>query len=388
MGQQDWTPYRLVPHDVLYFGDGRPSVMGEDHYLRSVFPPFPSTLYGAIRTRRLHDAGVDLVADVDADAWRCLPEDLRKEIGEFSGFGTLELRGPWLEQRGVPVFPAPADLGLVLREDDPTRCTIREVVRYRIPDHPPAGVRNWSHPLELLVPCTRQGDAWVALTRDATLESAGEWYLTTAGMQAWAAGGIPDQAAFVPKSDLWLDEVRTGLGLQKDARLAQEHQIYTYGFIRLREDVTLGFEARGTGLEAGGALRLGGDARTVDLVPGRPLALPPLPAGSGNRTLYFATPSLSEAGAYPPAMDVGTRQGTWGGATMTVLAAALRGSVPCGGYDVRLRRQKPLRRAIPAGTVYICDGVLDSLHGANVCGYANESLAGQGYGLTFVGSYL
>ena len=77
MGQRDWTPFRLVPHDVLYFGDGRPSVMGEDHYLRSLFPPFPSTLYGAIRTRRLYDEGVDLVGAGPNNSSPCTPQVAR-----------------------------------------------------------------------------------------------------------------------------------------------------------------------------------------------------------------------------------------------------------------------------------------------------------------------
>lgn len=60
MNAADWRFFRLDPDDVLFFRDGRPSTLGEDHYLRSLFPFHPSTLYGALRTRRLLDFGVDL----------------------------------------------------------------------------------------------------------------------------------------------------------------------------------------------------------------------------------------------------------------------------------------------------------------------------------------
>ena len=54
---EDWKSFRLVPDDVLFFRDGKPNTRGSDHYLRSLFPPNPSTLYGALRTRRLTGSG-------------------------------------------------------------------------------------------------------------------------------------------------------------------------------------------------------------------------------------------------------------------------------------------------------------------------------------------
>src|ERR1700682_5596391 len=90
-----WQGYRLLPQDVLFFRDGRPSSMGDDHYLRSIFLPHPSTLYGMVRTQRMPDEGCDL-SHVSEAWWQGLPERLRAEIGEWGGYGSLRLRGPWL----------------------------------------------------------------------------------------------------------------------------------------------------------------------------------------------------------------------------------------------------------------------------------------------------
>ncbi|HXH40882.1 MAG TPA: type III-B CRISPR module-associated Cmr3 family protein, partial [Thermoanaerobaculia bacterium] len=78
-----WQGYRLVPEDVLFFRDGKPSSIGDDHYLRSIFPPYPSTLYGLVRTQRLLEEGCDLSA-VSEGWWKSLSDDLRGQVGEWN----------------------------------------------------------------------------------------------------------------------------------------------------------------------------------------------------------------------------------------------------------------------------------------------------------------
>jgi CRISPR-associated protein Cmr3 len=394
MSGAGWKAFRLAPNDLLYFGDGRPSNMGEDHYLRSIFPPLPSTLYGAIRTRRLLDAGVDLSAfgkrgdAAVAQAWAKLPQALRDELGEFGSFGTLELRGPWLERDGLPMFPAPSDLGLLMspcaRSDGQAQEKIGEVLRFRTPENAAGGA--FSHALLPLMPHRRKGGGWELVGRDEEPESAAGWYLTLDGMKVWAAGGVPGPGDFVPCAELWVDEVRTGVGLQAATRAAEEHKLFTFGFIRLKKGVTLGFEVSGTSLEAGGALRLGGDGRTAVLEPGRALALPKSASAGGPFALYFATATLSETGAFPPGVDPGTLKAKWGGKGCALVAGAVKASLPCGGFDMRVRQQKPLRRAIPAGSVFHFDGDPAVVHATNLCGYESEHFARQGYGFALTGA--
>src|SRR5947207_7513440 len=108
--------FRIQPHDVLFFRDGKPSSLGEDHFHRSIFPPHSATLYGAIRTRRLIDEGVDL-SRLKPSTWNELVhEDLQAEIGTPQALGTFSLRGPWLTRRETfdgadeVLLPAPSDL--------------------------------------------------------------------------------------------------------------------------------------------------------------------------------------------------------------------------------------------------------------------------------------
>ena len=407
-----WTPLALVPDDLLFFRDGKPSSRGADHYLRSLFPPHPSTLYGALRTRRLLDNDVKLDG-LDEAAWSHLLGSLVEELGCWGGFGSLALRGPWLVQDGKPLVPVPADLG-VLQERGATP-RISKVVRFR-PITPGEGEARPALG-QLLHPFEADGSKWKPWDPPepgVEPRPAQGWLLTTDGLAVWRQGGIPDPQHFVHASCLWHEEVRTGVGLQAQQRLGESGLIYTFGFIRLLPKVALGFEVSGTPLKAEGRVRLGGEGRTARLQTGPPFpslgakradggAPLPLGAGGGGRAgegsgerafcLTFLTPALSQTGGYPPGFTATKPEGTLAGRPCRLIAAALPGSVTVGGWDLAKKRPKPLRRAISAGSVFVFEPVdgsgvedlLRDLDGTCLSDFSAESLALQGFGLTVAG---
>jgi CRISPR-associated protein Cmr3 len=362
----EWRGFRFTPDDVLFFRDGKPSTLGEDHYLASLFPPNPSTLYGALRTRRLLDEKADLARL--GEIWLTLPEALRAEIGPWGGFGSLEQRGPWLLRGEEILVPAPADVGVVR-----VGPAVREVARYRLDEAPRAG--GWSHSLSLFRPVDAAGKPLAT----APASAAPDYWLTLPGLTTWAAGGVPAAEALVHRDELYRPEPRTGVGLEAGHRLAAKHKLFTFGFVRLAPGVDLGFEVRGTALAAEGGLRLGGDAKMGELSPGPALALPEPPEAAGRFTLCFLTAALSSRGAYPPEAC----------ARLKLLGAHLRGAALVGGWDLATGRSKPLRRAIPPGSVFVFDDAegdaAAALHGRNLCDFPGEALARQGFGLAVAG---
>ncbi len=416
MSNSPWTSYSLWPDDVLFFRDGKPSTVGDDHYLRSLFPPNPSTLYGAIRTRRLIDEGIALASLKGEKSWARLGP-LREELGDWGGFGNLEIRGPWFVRRldGDPskttacreelLVPAPADLALLTEPPEreaslrrqttaPSPPNISEVLRYRHAKLGKKGTSHISHPLGLWHPYRRTGAGWQEYRPklgETAAESASGWYLQPDGIRDWVAGRLPERKNFVHRSELWIDEYRTGVGLQPDQRSHVDGQLFTFGFVRLRQRVGLGFEARGTPLKPRGYLRLGGDGKTATLAAG-----PPFPTLSHNKEsapstpfcLAFATPALSERGAYPPTL--GKSRPT----PPALRGALVHGSLPIGGWDVANRRSKPLRRALAPGSLYLLAPAAGEtaltaaqLHGRNLSDFPHEHLARQGFGLALTGSY-
>jgi len=386
-----WRGFRLLPDDVLFFRDGRPATRGDDHYLPSIFPPHPSTLYGAIRTRRLLDEGVDLGAlgpDRKA-AWKALPDALREELGEWGGFGCLELRGPWLVRGEREVLvPAPGDLGVELappggkaRTGEPRPPRVQRVGRFLQTGDEGLGAGGHSHRLGLLRPFEWKGGSWQEWDPLALPPRlAREWYLTPGGFERWAGGGAPEPGDFVHRSELWVAEPRVGVAIEDDDRTAREGHLFTFGFVRLREHVTLGFEARHTALQAGRRVRLGGEGRTCWIEDGPPLPMSGAAAAAALR-LVTVTPLLSAAGAGLPGVPAKLR------------AASVSGHLHLGGWDLARGGPKPLRRAVPAGAVYLVESSdatqpLDpgALHGTPHSDFPEEHLAAQGFGLILAGA--
>jgi CRISPR-associated protein Cmr3 len=386
-----WRSFQLVPDDLLFFRDGRPSSRGDDHHLRSVFPPHPGTLYGAVRTRRLIDADVDL-RSLNQGTWNKLPEALRAELGEWGGFGSLELRGPWLVREGEALVPAPQDLAIRRKpttsgpqhRSAPTATAAAPEVERVHGLHPWNTSGASSHGLALLgpEPPLEADDDAPELPRD--------WWLRPAGLAAWQAGGLPAPEHLVHRSLLWTEEPRTGVGLRDDQRTGEDGLIYTFGFIRLHAGVSFGFEVRGGDLSPGHRLRLGGEGRTgwIEEGPALPKAQERRDGATGVR-VSLVTPALWESGALPPAQ--GADGPSLHGASIT--AAVVPGSLPVGGWDLAKGRPKPMRRAVPAGAVLFLDGhsperatrLIHEIHGSNLSTYPGEHLAQQGFGLAVAG---
>lgn len=397
-----WRSFRIEPDDLLFFRDGKPSSRGADHFLRSLFPPHPSTLYGALRTRRLLDESVELTG-LDAATWADRLGDLQNELGPWGGIGSLALRGPWLVRGGEPLVPAPADLGLLLEPGSggKARPRVAEVVRFRPVPAGAAGTAGGAQPClaEILFPFQEDGAGWRAWSPPAPgvePRSTEGWFLTPAGLEAWRSGGVPAAGELVHAAELWEPEVRTGLGLERDRRSAEKSQIYTFGFVRLRRGVALGFEVADTGLAPAGRIRLGGEGRTAALAagPAFPAARPG--AGTGSRSrfcLSFLTPALSAAGGLPPGFAAGGESAELLGRSCRLVAGALPGFVTVGGWDLPNRRPKPLRRAIRPGAVFVFETVDGSdagelaraLDGTCHSDFAAEGLARQGFGLAVTG---
>jgi CRISPR-associated protein Cmr3 len=412
MSAADWTGFRLLPDDVLFFRDGRPSTRGEDHYLRSLFPPNPSTLYGALRTRRLADENVSLqrLRRQGKSLWNALPADLRAELGEWRGFGSLEVRGPWLVRGTEEVLlPAPGDLAVVPRpseehaappdpdpdlDREPRPPAAERVARFLATDADPRRGGH-SHAGALLRPYEWKNGTWQRWSGSTPPRSAAGWFLTSDGYAAWARGAAPDPGQLVHADRLWVSEPRVGVGLESGRRMAEDGQLYTFGFVRLRQDVYLGFEARGTALAPGCRVVLGGEGRTCWLDRGPVLPQAPVPGAGGGAGLRLATatPTLAQHGSALPGFTALGEAGALTGRRLRLAGACVPGHTLVGGWDLARGGPKPLRRAIPAGSTFLLQpeeagGELPDpadLHGTNLADFPGEHLARQGFGLLLAG---
>ncbi|HEY6137619.1 MAG TPA: type III-B CRISPR module-associated Cmr3 family protein [Thermoanaerobaculia bacterium] len=375
----EWQGYTLQQEDVWFFRDSKPSLLGADHYLRSIFPPLPSTLYGLVRTQRLLAHGADL-DQVSESWWKALPDAVRKEVGDWGEDGSLQLRGPWMTRGDKILLPAPGDLRLFLRAEPPDddaeeHDRIEAVLRLRPAENRGSGA-DWSHDLAPMSPFAFDGGRWTPWTTPRGRKDpqpSGGWFLELDGIREWISGGVPSPSHFVAAKQLWLDEPRTGLGLDSERRKHLEHLLFTFGCIRLCRGVALGFELRNGAVEDerilpfGQLARFGGESRLARIEKGPSLseALRGAPHGEENHVIALLAPAIFGHGALPDGK---------------VIAAVVPGALLAGGWDLANRRPKKLQRAAPAGSVYWIDGPAPALLSAS------GSMSKQGFGLMLAGA--
>ncbi len=96
--------FSLTPTDTFFFRDGKPFSRGESSTAAGIFPPFPSTVYGALRTAYISEHGIDAFRD-EKDA-------LKKVIGTKNPESVIEatfrLHGVFLadDSKYVPAVPS------------------------------------------------------------------------------------------------------------------------------------------------------------------------------------------------------------------------------------------------------------------------------------------
>lgn len=354
----------IEPSDVWLFRDGKPFDAGSDHRARTLFPPNPTTVQGAIRSKLLAASGTSLVAFALRDP-AC--QTIADQIGWPGEPPPFSLRGPLVARcerdetgkiTGVRrYFPLPADV-----------VKVKGTEQYRVlePLNGDPFAANW--PQDGLLPLW----AW---TTDVLTDASG--WIDEETLVAYLRGAAALSGTDVLSEEaLFARESRFGIGLDSRVKRPEEGLLYQIEFARLRENVGLLVEVDDSHLPtkvqlpADGPLSIGGESRAAHytiLDSFTPVANPwPALAHDGKTRLklYLASPTWFAGG---------WRAADWEnwlkGQNLRLVAAAIRRAQPIGGVRVdamsqaaldprpvpRVQHghfQKAMSRYVPAGSVY------------------------------------
>jgi CRISPR-associated protein Cmr3 len=338
----------IAPLDVIFPRGNR--LFGEaGQHGEAQMPPWPSLAAGAIRSRMLVEAGVDLAQFANG-------QSPNGRLGEVLGTPTRpgSFRVAWFSvayRRGAnvePVVPLPADLAAEEGDND---------LSYLRPNPPSPRIAASQVTSQLAV-----------LKRPKAVKLKDGLWLNGAGLASYVRGEpLRKKDHTICGSKLWRADPRLGIGLDPGKKAAETGRLYTTEGIAFTPDWPCLATGRQTGflvlvegaeglVPRDGFLRLGGDGRAA----GIEACEVSLPEPDWNRIaanrrfrLILSAPGLFEHGWRIPGLEADNV--TWSGprgVSAHLVAAAVARAHVISGWDLAKGRPKPALRAAPAGSVY------------------------------------
>lgn len=381
----------IEPNDVLFFRDGRPFDAGGDHIARLQFPPNPVTFYGAVRAALIGQLG-------SFQEFR--NESANPQLKEVVGYvvkkgpsgeqtteaiaGSLRISDfgivTWRDGQGSRLFPVPLDIALH-----------KESGMYFIlnPEKVDSKKRKMNLP---------HSDLCVLTSPDATdkiLETP-SGFLTQDGLNVYLSNEQLTSKHFVAVSKVFEREYRVGIERSTKTMTAEEGQLYSIEFARLAANVGFCVEVTGmNGVEETfkqhKLLRLGGESRSARYQEASWNSLTVPPVTNGRFKLILLTSAIFTTGWLPDGIDAASLKGTIAGCSVTLIAAAVGRPVGIGGWDIVGKKSKPMRRAVPAGSVYYLEctdkSATPSTEPNGFIHIGEEQYTKQGLGQAIIGTW-
>lgn len=329
----------IEPLDVLYLRGNK--LFGEaGSYGEALLPPWPSVVAGAIRSRMLADAQLDL-----AEFGR--NEIAHPQLGTPEQPGSFRITGFHFARRRSNgqmenLYPLPSDL-LVL-ENDAKEIIIRKLSPVAQPNN---GIQT-----------STVFDMLPVLAETKRRKPLTGYWLNDAGWQICLQGQVPTSKHLVRTAELWSYDQRVGVGLNADTRHAEEGHLFSMQAVAFKPDVGFVCTITGATPPEYGTLRFGGDGRAA-AISAIPAVKPVIDVDQILQTrccrLILTTPGIFTQGWLPN----GAKQAANGeivfdlyDVTGKIHCASVPRAEVISGWNMAKSEPKPAQRVAPTGSIY------------------------------------
>ncbi len=340
--------------DTLFFRNGMPFKKGEETWAGSVFPPYPSVFYGALRT-------VYFANHLD---------ELNRANEENDPTAKLRLEGIYYKIYGSLYFPLPFDCVSVKDSKD------NKAVKLNFKQKMFPGSFDLNY----------------VLNYDQNVENIPGGITSKSIFTMYLNGSL--QECNIGKMDSYaVSEYKVGIGIDKGFRSSKEGELYRLEWKRL---TNMSFVLNFSGLDTSafkerGMIKVGGEAKAAQYTRVNEdikVTYPDFGNGENLFKVVLSTPAIFRNGWIPQWLDKSTLQGNYNGVKVRLLTAAIGKPVYVGGFDIKKNRPKPMYRAVPAGSVYyfeLLEGVMSSAVSAFHEKALSDIMSEQGFGISYVG---
>lgn len=355
----------IEPIDTLFFRDGKPFSMGDQTAAFGIFPPYPSTVYGAIRTG---------IISQNQGLSSFYTGGMADEIGTIddSSSASFKLKGVFLYKSDDDYLFLPAPLDLVTEDNKTAK-------RTRIKQDAP-----FSSNIKI--------DQYLFSLEMEKAQSVKGYYIKHTDLKSYL-NSSRDEFDIYPEKIFCRVEYRTGIKIDSKTKTVEEGNLYRVGMRRFEKEFSLACDLEGTpSLRKEGVLKLGGEGKTVRYqtsefqLPDTKETVIKRIKETGIIKIYFAIPAIFEKGWFPDEKIINGPD-----YKLELITASIGSPVSIGGWDMARGARgghKTMMRGVPAGSVYYfkilngdVENIYQHLHYRNISERANE-----GFGLIMVGS--
>lgn len=349
--------------DTLFFRDGKPFTIGGDTWGSGIFPPYPSMLYGALRSLYFSQ-NIDELKNA-------------APVGETNTndpTANLVIKGLYLQRAGL-IFPVPLDCVKVKKSKKKILTALNPMKSQ--------SVSNCKTEV-ILRPANKE-----------EVENVEDGWIDSSTLKEYLDGNYKNMS-YQELSDFVLSEPKIGIGRNDKTHTAEDSMLYRAGMKRLI-DTSIIVEIEGLDkIPDKGVMKIGGEGRPVSFtcITDDKLKVPEPPEEINNKKikLYLATPAIFKKGWLPDAIDENNLTGEINGIKLKLITAAIGRPVYIGGFDIK-NGPKPMKRAVPAGSVYYFE-VQDESSGQDIINaLQNKAISDedkykkQGFGIAYLGRW-
>lgn len=385
---------QLEPLDTLFFKDGKPFSLGEETWADGIFPPPPSVIYGALRTKYL-SANSQITVDnvhietdkleIDQIYYKLLKDDEALSRHRLSPSNYLPLpadlveKDPKVEQGDL----SDIDYNELLNAKRKSEETRKSYEVYRL---------SVKHLDEKIIASSEHNQVYPFWQYDnSAVESIKNGFINA--NELWEYLAEPKTEKFNAKklNDYLKTEAKTGIKRNPFTRSASdEGELYRVGMRRaagFQMEVSFKPISKFIFFRPGEeycTIKFGAEGKMAKVRLSQTNLLQPV---KGIQTalfrLYLATPAIilsdssPNAAVFPDLSFLGSK--------VTYLGAAMKKTYSLGGFDMKERRPKPMYKVIPAGSVFYfrADKELhfDQFQGAKVSDIGQK----EGFGIAYFG---
>lgn len=336
----------ITAFDTVFFKDGKPFTMGEDTWATGIFPPPPSVFYGMLRTAYAaqNDIALNKIEEKTKDL----------KITSIS----LKL------EDGKSLFPYPTDLFQNKGGDDVKLMKLKA-------NNIISNIDREKYPF-VLSPETNQ-----KLEDHFNNAFLDDFSFTQNYLQA-----NDNEIAIISKTDILETESKIGISKNIDSNQTDEGKLYRVGMIRPK--VKFIIEFANLDLQEEGFFKIGAESKAAHYITISKNEIKLSKIKSDYLKIYLATPAIFKNGSIPEFIA----NGQYEGIDLELLTMSIGKPVFIGGFDMKARKPKPMKKLVPAGSVYYlkCNNakeLANKLHSKAI----SEIYPEQGFGICYCGTF-